>query len=251
MKVFETRGLKKSFQEFSALKGVDIHVNEGELFGLIGPNGSGKTTFFNCVTGVLKCSGGNVFFRGKDITNKGPDAIYRMGIGRTFQLIEMFPQMTVLDNMLLAIQESQGSMFGRLLTMNEDGNVKRALDLLEFLKISHLRDEYSKNLSYGQQKLLDFGMVLMTNPKLILLDEPTCGVEAEMRQELMNYIRDLNKQGHTIIVIEHNMDVVMNLCTRIAVLDAGEKIAEGTPEEIQNNAQVIEAYFGTEEDEGC
>ncbi len=251
MKVLETRGLKKSFQEFSALKGVDVHVNEGELFGLIGPNGSGKTTFFNCVTGALSCSGGNVFFRGKDITNKSPDAIYRMGIGRTFQLIEMFPNMTVLDNMLLAIQESQGSMFGRLLKMNEDGNVKKALDLLKFLKISHLRDEYSKNLSYGQQKLLDFGMVLMTNPKLILLDEPTCGVEVEMRQEMMDYIRDLNKQGHTIIVIEHNMDVVMNLCTRIAVLDAGEKIAEGTPEEIQNNAQVIEAYFGTEEDEEC
>jgi branched-chain amino acid transport system ATP-binding protein len=251
MKVLETRGLKKSFQAFLALKGVDIHVYEGELFGLIGPNGSGKTTFFNCVTGTLKCSGGRVFFREKDITNKGPDAIYKMGIGRTFQLIEMFPQMTVLDNMLLAIQESQGSMFGRLLTMSEDRNIKRALELLEFLKISHLRDEYSKNLSYGQQKLLDFGMVLMTNPKLILLDEPTCGVEAEMRQEMMNYIRELNKKGHTIIVIEHNMDVVMNLCTRIAVLDAGEKIAEGTPEKIQNNAQVIEAYFGTEEDEEC
>ena len=119
--------------------------------------------------------------------------------------------------------------------------------MLEFLRISHVKDELAKNLSYGQQKLLDFGMVLMSNPKLILLDEPTCGVEIEMRQEMMHSIRELNKQGHTIIVIEHNMDVVMNLCERIVVLDSGEKIAEGTPQEIQNNQKVIDAYFGAEE----
>ena len=217
------------------------------MFGLIGPNGSGKTTFFNCVTGILKCSEGKVLFKGKEITNKGPDAIYKMGIGRTFQLIEMFPGMTVMDNMLLAIQESQGSMFNRLFRIREEGNEKRALELLEFLRISHVKDELAKNLSYGQQKLLDFGMVLMSKPELILLDEPTCGVEIEMRQEMMHYIKELNKQGHTIVVIEHNMDVVMNLCKRIAVLDSGEKIAEGTPEEIQNNQKVIDAYFGAEE----
>lgn len=251
MKVLETQGLKKSFQAFSALKGIDLYVDEGELFGLIGPNGSGKTTFFNCVTGVLRCTDGQVLFRGKNITNKNPDAIFKMGIGRTFQLIEMFPQMTVMDNMLLAIQESQGSMFSRLFVWNEDENVKKASDLLEFLKINNLRNELAKNLSYGQQKLLDFGMVLMTNPKLILLDEPTCGIEVEMRQEMMHLIRELNKRGHTIIVIEHNMDVVMNLCTRIAVLDAGEKIAEGTPEQIQNNVDVIDAYFGTEDEGKC
>ena len=191
--------------------------------------------------------GGKVLFKGKEISNKSPDAIYRLGIGRTFQLIEMFPQMTVLDNMLLAIQESQGSMFKRLLTVREEGNEKRALELLDFLRISLVKDEFAKNLSYGQQKLLDFGMVLMSKPELILLDEPTCGVEIEMRQEMMHYIKELNKQGHTIIVIEHNMDVVMNLCERIAVLDSGEKIAEGTPEEIQNNQKVIDAYFGAEE----
>jgi branched-chain amino acid transport system ATP-binding protein len=247
MKVLEVGGLKKLFHGFAALKGVDLHVNEGELFGLIGPNGSGKTTFFNCVTGILKCSDGRVLFKGKEITNKGPDAVYKMGIGRTFQLIEMFPQMTVMDNMLLAVQESQGRMFNRLFRIREDGNEKRALELLEFLRISQVKDEFAKNLSYGQQKLLDFGMVLMSNPELILLDEPTCGVEIEMRQEMMHYIKELNKQGHTIIVIEHNMDVVMNLCERIAVLDTGEKIAEGTPQEIQNNQKVIDAYFGAEE----
>ena len=247
MRILEIGGLKKFFHGFAALKGIDLYVNVGELFGLIGPNGSGKTTFFNCLTGILKCSEGKVLFKGKEISNKSPDAIYRLGIGRTFQLIEMFPQMTVLDNMLLAIQESQGSMFKRLLTVREEGNGKRALELLEFLRISHVKDEFAKNLSYGQQKLLDFGMVLMSKPELILLDEPTCGVEIEMRQEMMQYIKELNKQGHTIIVIEHNMDVVMNLCERIAVLDSGEKIAEGTPTEIQNNQKVIDAYFGSEE----
>jgi branched-chain amino acid transport system ATP-binding protein len=247
MKALEVSGLRKLFHGFAALKGVDLYVNEGELFGLIGPNGSGKTTLFNCVTGTLKCSEGKVLFKEKEITNEGPDAIYKMGIGRTFQLVEMFPGMTVMDNMLVAIQESQGSMLNRLFRIREEENEKRALELLEFLRISHVKDELAKNLSYGQQKLLDFGMVLMSNPKLILLDEPTCGVEIEMRQEMMHYIKELNKQGHTIIVIEHNMDVVMNLCQRIAVLDSGEKIAEGTPDEIQNNQKVIDAYFGAEE----
>ena len=247
MKLLEVEGLKKSFEGFPALKGVDLSVREGELFGLIGPNGSGKTTFFNCVTGVLKCSGGKVLFKGEEITNRGPDRVYRMGIGRTFQLIEVFPGMTVLDNMLMAVQESQGRMFNRLFRIREDNNEKRALQLLDFLRIAHLKDELARNLSYGQQKLLDFGMVLMSQPKLILLDEPTCGVEIEMRQEMMRTIRELNQQGHTLIVIEHNMDVVMSLCERIAVLDYGEKIAEGTPAQIQSNPNVIDAYFGAEE----
>jgi branched-chain amino acid transport system ATP-binding protein len=162
-------------------------------------------------------------------------------------LIEVFPQMTVMDNMLLAIQEVQGSMLSRLLRVNEQANVERALELLEFLRISHVIDEYARNLSYGQQKLLDFGMVLMSAPQLILLDEPTCGVETEMRQQMMEYIRELNGRGHTIVVIEHNMDVVMGLCGRIAVLDSGEKISEGTPDEIQKNQRVIDAYFGAGE----
>jgi ABC-type branched-subunit amino acid transport system ATPase component len=247
MKVLEVQGLKKYFQGFAALNGVDLYVNKGELFGLIGPNGSGKTTFFNCMTGVLKSSEGRVFFKEKDITNRSPDAIYKMGIGRTFQLIEIFPGMTVMDNMLIGIQERQGTMLNRLFKIREDEIIKRALELLGFLRISQLKEEYAKNLSYGQQKLLDFGMVLMSKPELILLDEPTSGVEIEMREKIMDLISELNKQGHTIVVIEHNMDVIMNLCKRIAVLDSGEKIAEGRPDEIQNNQKVIDAYFGAEE----
>jgi len=247
MKALVVEGLKKHFHGFSALRGVDLYLNEGELLGLIGPNGSGKTTFFNCVTGLLKCSGGRVHFRGNEITNSAPDAIYRMGIGRTCQLIEVFPRMTVLDNMLLAIQESQGSMLSRLFRIRENENEEKALELLEFLRISHVHDELARNLSYGQQKLLDFGMVLMSQPSLILLDEPASGVEIEMRHQMMHYIKELNKKGTTIVVIEHNMDVVMNLCTRIVVLDSGEKIAEGSPRDIQNNQRVIDAYFGAEE----
>jgi len=247
MKALEVEGLRKDFHGFAALRGIDFFVNTGELFGLIGPNGSGKTTFFNCVTGALKCSAGRVVFNGREITNAAPDAVYRMGIGRTFQLIELFPGMTVLDNMLLAIQESQGSMLRRLFRVREDANERRALELLEFLQIAHVKDEYARNLSYGQQKLLDFGMVLMPKPALILLDEPACGSETQMRQQMMQQIKELNRQGTTIVLIEHNMDVVMNLCTRIVVLDTGEKIAEGSPQEIQNNQKVIDAYFGAGE----
>jgi branched-chain amino acid transport system ATP-binding protein len=155
--------------------------------------------------------------------------------------------MSVIEGMLLAVQEHQGNLFSRFFHRDEKAQKKRALTILEFLNIDHLKDELAGNLSYGQQKLLDFAMVLMPDPELILLDEPTCGVEVEMRQKIMDHIRELNGQGQTFIVIEHNMDVVMNLCERIIVLDYGEKIAEGTPDEIQNNNKVIDAYFGVEE----
>ena len=244
MRLLEAKGLKKLFYTYAALNGVDIHVDEGELLGLIGPNGSGKTTFFNCVTGILDASGGEVFFKEHNITNLGPDKVYRMGIGRTFQLVQLFPEMTVLDNMLLAIQESQGSMFSRLFTIREDANRKKALELLEFLKISRLKDEYAKNLSYGQQKLLDLAMVLMSSPKLVLLDEPLAGVNRSLAREIIERIRELNRAGSTFIIIEHDMPVIMNLCERIVVLDHGEKIAEGKPEEIKKDELVLKAYFG-------
>ena len=244
MKLLEIKGLTKYFYGLPALREVELHVDQGELLGLIGPNGSGKTTLFNCVTGILKASGGKVFFKGKDITNWSPDTIYKVGIGRTFQLIELFPEMTVRDNMLLAIQESQGSMFSRLFKIREDGNEKKALTLLYFLRISHLKDEFAKNLSYGKRKLLDLGMVLMSDPKLILLDEPLAGVNKSLARDIIDRILELNKGGCTFIIIEHDMPVIMNLCKRIVVLDYGEKIAEGAPQEIQNNDRVLKAYFG-------
>jgi branched-chain amino acid transport system ATP-binding protein len=244
MKIIEIRSLEKDFYKLVALKGVDLHVNQGDLLGLIGPNGSGKTTLFDCVTGILKPTEGQVLFKGNDITNFKPHDVYRMGIGRTFQLVQLFPEMTVLDNMLLAIQESQGNMFSRLFKISEDDNRERAISILDFLKIDHLRKSHAKNLSYGQQKLLDLGMVLMSDPDLVLLDEPLAGVNRSLAREIIDRVRQLNEQGRTFIIIEHDMKVVMDLCERIVVLDYGEKIAEGTPEEIKNNDQVLKAYFG-------
>jgi branched-chain amino acid transport system ATP-binding protein len=247
MPLLETKKLVKYFYRFCALNQLDFQVEKGEIVAVIGPNGSGKTTFFNCITHIYAPSEGQVLFKGKSITGSKPDRISRIGIGRTFQLIQLFPEMTVLGNMLLAVQEHSGNLLSRLFQRDEREDEKRALEILEFLNIVHLRDELAANLSYGQQKLLDFGMVLMPSPELILLDEPTGGVEVEMRQKIMDYIRELNKQGQTFVVIEHNMDVVMNLCERIVVLDYGEKIAEGSPREIQDNQRVIDAYFGVEE----
>jgi branched-chain amino acid transport system ATP-binding protein len=247
MPLLETKRLVKYFFKLCALNRLDFQVEKGEILAVIGPNGSGKTTFFNCVTHIYAPSEGEVLFKGKDITGSKPEKISRLGVGRTFQLIQLFMEMTVLQNMLVAVQEHRGNLLSRLFQRDERSDKKRAMEILEFLNIVHLKDELASNLSYGQQKLLDFGMVLMPSPELILLDEPTGGVEVEMRWKIMDYIRDLNKQGQTFVVIEHNMDVVMNLCERIVVLDYGEKIAEGTPTKIQNNQRVIEAYFGVEE----
>jgi len=242
--ILEVRGLKKNFYQLQAVAGVDFDVKEGEILGLIGPNGSGKTTLFDCVTGIQRSSGGDVFFMGKRITHLSPHRIYRLGVGRTFQLVQLFPEMTVLDNMIMAIQESQGTVLTRLFQIDESQDEARAIELLEFLNIIHLKDQLAKNLSYGQQKLLDLGMVLMSDPKLIMLDEPMAGVNATLGREICERLIELNKRGCSFLVIEHNMRMVMGLCHRIVVLDYGKKIAEGSPAEIQENQQVLAAYFG-------
>jgi len=245
MPLLEIRSLSKHFFRLRAVNEVSFAVEPGELLGLIGPNGSGKTTVFNCMTGILPVTGGRVYFKGEDITDSNPDGLYHRGIARTFQLIQLFPQMTVLDNMLMAGQERKGTMLGRLLSLDETEETERALKLLEYLDLSEVKDGLAANLSYGEQKILDFGMALMSDPEVILLDEPMAGVNPTVIKRLIGYIRDLNKQGNTFVVIEHNMQVVMSLCQRIVVLSQGEKIAEGTPDEIQNNPLVMEAYFGS------
>ncbi len=247
MPLLETKRLTKKFFKLTAVDRLNFQVEEGEIVAVLGPNGSGKSTLFNCITHVHAATTGAIFYKEQDISRLSLDKIARLGIGRTFQLIQLFLEMTVLENMLLSVQEHGGNLLSKLFQVDERTAVARAMEILSFLNIDHLKDEVAANLSYGQQKLLDFGMVLMPNPDLILLDEPTSGVEVEMREKIMDYILKLNEQGHTIVVIEHNMDVVMNLCERIIVLDYGKKIAEGTPEEIQNNQTVINAYFGVEE----
>jgi branched-chain amino acid transport system ATP-binding protein len=244
MPLLEVQDLSQHFFRLSALSHVSLGVEAGELLGVIGPNGSGKTTLFNCVTGVLRPSGGRVRFKGEDITGLSADRVHRRGIARTFQLIQLFPEMTVLENMLLAAQEREGTAFGRLLRREGGAAAHRALELLEYLGIAGLRDDLASNLSYGQQKLLDFGMALMSRPEVILLDEPLAGVNPTMIKSLVGHIQALNRQGHTFVVIEHNMEVVMSLCRRIVVLSQGERIAEGTPAEVADNPLVLEAYFG-------
>jgi branched-chain amino acid transport system ATP-binding protein len=242
--LLEVRDLAKHFFHLSALSGVSLAVEPGELLGIIGPNGSGKTTLFNCVTGVLRPSSGAVRFKGEDITGYSADAVCRRGIARTFQLIQLFPEMTVLENMLVAAQERRGSLFGRLLRREDPAETERARALLAYLGLAAVEGNLASNLSYGQQKLLDFGMALMPEPEVILLDEPLAGVNPTMIQSLVGHIRALSGQGHTFVVIEHNMEVVMSLCRRIIVLSQGERIAEGTPAEVADNPLVLDAYFG-------
>jgi branched-chain amino acid transport system ATP-binding protein len=244
MALFEVRDLTKHFYRLCALNRVSLAVEPGELLGIIGPNGSGKTTLFNCVTGVLQPSGGEVQFRGEGITGLSADAVYRRGIARTFQLIQIFPEMTVLENLLMAAQERQGTVLGRLFRRDETRELARAMELVEYLGIAGVRDDLASNLSYGQQKLLDFGMALMPEPELILLDEPLAGVNPTMIKSLVGHILELNARGQTFVVIEHNMEVVMSLCRRIVVLSQGEKIAEGTPAEVADDPLVLDAYFG-------
>jgi branched-chain amino acid transport system ATP-binding protein len=244
MPLLEVDQLTKQFFRLPALSGVSLSVEAGDLLGVIGPNGSGKTTLFNCVTGVLRPTGGHVRFKGEDITGLSADRVHRRGIARTFQLIQLFPEMTVLENMLLAAQERHGTLLGRLIRREGAEPADRALALLEYLGIVDLRDRLASNLSYGQQKLLDFGMALMSGPEVILLDEPLAGVSPTMINKLVGHILALNAQGHTFVVIEHNMEVVMSLCRRIVVLSQGERIAEGTPAEVADNPLVLDAYFG-------
>lgn len=247
MPLLEIKELSKTFYKLIAVNRLSFEIEPGELLGIIGPNGSGKSTLFNCITHIHAPTRGNVIFKGKEITKSGPDKICRMGIGRTFQLIQLFQEMTIMENMLLSMQEHRGNFLSRLFQRDERAERERVMEILEFINMDQMKDEFAGNLSYGQQKLLDFGMVLMPRPELVLLDEPTCGVEVEMRQKIVDHIRELNRQGQTFVVIEHNMDVVMNLCKRIIVLDYGERIAEGPPEEIQSDPRVIDAYFGVEE----
>ena len=240
----ELRGVTKMFGALAAIADVTLTVRPGERRAVLGSNGAGKTTLFNCVTGVLRPTSGHVHFNGEDITGLSADRVYRRGIARTFQLIQLFPEMTVLENLLLAGQERQGTLLGRLVRRGEGAARDRALELLEFLGLPGFREHLAAALSYGQQKLLDFGMALMSRPEVILLDEPLAGVNPTMIATLVGHIRALNAQGHTFVVIEHNMEVVMSLCRRIVVLSQGERISEGTPAEVADDPLVQDAYFG-------
>ena len=230
--VLEIHGLSKRFGGVRAVDGVSLSLEPGRIYGLIGPNGSGKTTLFNCITGIERRDAGRVTFNSQRIDGLKPYQIAQLGIGRTFQIIRVFPELSALENLLVVTRGSLAEA------------ETRALELLRFVKLEGLRNEYAGNLSYGQQKLVEFVRVLMRDPSLILLDEPAAGVNRTLLNDLLDAVRRLRDRGKTVLLVEHDMKVVMGLCETVFVLDHGEKIAEGEPGVIQTDERVIEAYFG-------
>ena len=246
--LIEVQGVSKSYGGLNALSLCDLQVREGEINGLIGPNGSGKTTLFNVVTGYERIQQGTVSFRGTDITNAPPDRVFKLGIGRTFQLTRMFPRLTVLENMLVATQRQESWLRGVLRLAGSASEKRRALELLDFVGIARLAHEPGGNLSYGQRKLLELASLLVADPAILLLDEPAGGVNPTLIGHLADRIRDLNRDGKTILVVEHNMEFVMSLCSRITVLRQGTALISGTPEEVRSDPAVLDAYLGGEDD---
>ena len=228
----EVVDVHKSFGGVHAVNGVSLTLERGRIYGLIGPNGSGKTTLFNCITGVDRRDRGRILLDGERIDDLKPYQVAQRGVGRTFQVIRVFPELTALENLLVVTRDSWAQASAR------------ALELLRFVKLERLAGEYAGNLSYGQQKLVEFVRMLMRDPSLVLLDEPAAGVNRTLLNDLLDAVRRLRDQGRTVLLVEHDMKVVMGLCETVFVLDHGEKIAEGPPGVIQTDERVIEAYFG-------
>jgi branched-chain amino acid transport system ATP-binding protein len=246
--------ISKNFGGLQVLQGVQFNVPEGGIFGLIGPNGAGKTTVFNLITGLLRASSGNIMFNGQDIGNVAPHKITERGIARTFQNIRVFKEMTLLENVVVGMHDHLDYGFGGLL-LNlgsfrkiEKEARERALELLSWVRLDHKAEMLADSLSYGEQRKLEFARALATKPKLLLLDEPVAGMNPAEKTELMAEIINIKQRGFSIFMIEHDMRFVMGLCDRVAVLNFGKIIAEGTPDEIKNNQEVIEAYLGKEEE---
>ena len=248
--MLEARNISKAFAGVHALEDIELVVEQGQLVSVIGPNGSGKTTLFNCISGFLRADSGTISFDGQQIGQRKPFQIARLGLVRTFQSVRLFGELTALDNLVVGVQQHQGdSPFGRFFRSrsvrhHEDVAIARAEELLDRVKLSPHRATPAGELSYGQRKLLSIAVALMPQPKLLLLDEPTSAVNPTAILSIRDILRELHQGGQTILLVEHNMQFVMELSERIVVLDAGRKIAEGSPKEIRADEKVLEAYLG-------
>ncbi|WP_137285714.1 ABC transporter ATP-binding protein [Halorussus salinisoli] len=242
--VLEVEDVHKSFGGLVALDGVDIDVREGEIVGLIGPNGAGKSTLFNCIMGVYRTDEGRIWIRGDDITGEYTSQIVRSGVSRTFQMARVFPELTVRENVLVNQAHDDESLVGTVLSGSDEETVRRVEELVDFVDLDHLIDEPAGDLSTGQKKLLNIASTLVRDPDVVLLDEPTAGVNPALVDDITDSILELNEEGRTFVVIEHDMDVIRKVSDYVYALANGSNLTSGPPEAVLSTDAVLESYFG-------